>query len=268
MQIAIHLPLPLVRKTVETTRGVLPFREQRLKVGATFIVELVQRLERMTINQKGREAWLVCCYHHQIIDAEIHARDPLRIYISRLYVVLINNLHVVMGGMWHDAHLSDGVKRPLGGDANQKARRNDPASVLGMTADGLDSVCEQIASLFVTILWQLGMALKFFGIDFPFSAGGKVTRPGEADLFQHPLRHLGRKCAILRSGLEQPIQLTIAENSMVGNVSLACEVESGVVEVLAGKRQGTGQHWDSRKPPPAGGGSLTLSVRWLMRVSA
>jgi hypothetical protein len=172
-----------------------------LKVGATLIVELVQRLERMTINQKRREAWLICCYHRQIIDAEIHARNPLRIYISQLYRLLIDNLHGVMGSMWHDAHLSDSIKRSLSGDTNQKTRRDNPAVVPGMTADGLDSVGEQVASLFLAILRQLWMASKFLRIDFPFSAGGKVTRPGEADLFQHPLRHFGRKCAILCSGL-------------------------------------------------------------------
>ncbi len=56
MEIAVYLPFPLVRKPVKAMRDVLPFGEQGLKVSASFVVELVQRLERTAINQKEAQS--------------------------------------------------------------------------------------------------------------------------------------------------------------------------------------------------------------------
>jgi hypothetical protein len=64
-----------------------------------------------------------------------------------------------------------------------------------------------------------------------------ITSPGEADLFEHPLRHFGGEHAILRGGLHQRIQRAIADDRMVLDVRLAGEVERGVIEVFAGERR-------------------------------
>ena len=59
MQITVDLALALVGQNVETVRGKLSYREFGLQLGATFVVPLIQRLKRTTVNQKGCEAGLV-----------------------------------------------------------------------------------------------------------------------------------------------------------------------------------------------------------------
>jgi hypothetical protein len=59
MEIAVYLTFALVREDVEAARGVPACREQGLIVGTLFVIELVQRLERTPVNQKGYKARLV-----------------------------------------------------------------------------------------------------------------------------------------------------------------------------------------------------------------
>jgi hypothetical protein len=99
--------------------------------------------------------------------------------------------------MRNDADLGDRLEGALGGDADRQPGRDDPARIPVMAADGLGSIDEQVASLLVSILRQLGMAQEFGRVGRPCLACCEIAFPGKADLFQDPLRHLGGKGAIL-----------------------------------------------------------------------
>ena len=58
MQVTVDLTPTLVRQSIKTARGVLAHREFGLQLRAAFVVPLVQRFERTTVNQKRRKAGL------------------------------------------------------------------------------------------------------------------------------------------------------------------------------------------------------------------
>src|SRR6185437_14395360 len=69
----------------------------------------------------------------------------------------------------------------------------------------------------------------------PRCTGSLITLPGPDDLLEHPLGNLGRKISVLLSHLHQLIEVSIGNDCLVLDESLAHEVERAIVKVFTGK---------------------------------
>jgi hypothetical protein len=168
-----------------------------LQMGATLVVELVDRLQGTAVDQKQQHAGLVERYRRKVVQPNIHRRDARGIRLSRGHGTLRDDLQGVMGGVRHDPHLVNGGLVRL--DMDGQPRWHDVPMMLRRAADGLLSGRQQIASLFVELLGQPGMAQEAGGIGLPGGAGGEIAPPSQRHLSQRPLRHLGGLCGTPRS---------------------------------------------------------------------
>ena len=143
--------------------------------------------------------------------------------------------------MRHDTRLVYGLESLLGGHPDGQARGHNPPSVLGVPADGLRRVGEEVPPLLGEVRGEvrgeLGMAQELLRVFLPGATSGELAGPGEADLLQDPLGYFRRKGAILFSGLHEGVEDVVAAEGVVLARGLAGEIERRIVEILTGKRR-------------------------------
>lgn len=235
MQVMVNTPRSLVGHAFDPKRSVPIAAQLTLEFCLALVVELVDGLQRATVNDYGLKTRFVCSYHREVVQTNIYASDQGVVQIGRFCFCFINDLNHVMGLLHNNAGLLHIVVLQIKLDI--QSRQLELTLLQSRSANGLNVVANKISAIcLVFVLRQTGSTCEGRRVSRPFFSSRMERLPVPQELPEHIVRDFSGQTLVGIAVLHFGIQRLHAQSDTFLDERLTDQIVRSVVQILRRKR--------------------------------